>query len=167
MKRILILLALAVLSCKNEKKTTEVTVAPETVEKELAYASFGDEISDEGVLSTSELMVKFDAMKEGDTIQVKTSGTIVDVCSKKGCWMKLDMGNDKTVRVTFKDYGFFVPLNASGEAIINGQAYVTETSVDELKHYAEDAGKSQEEIDAITEPEFSYAFIADGVLLKE
>jgi hypothetical protein len=44
---------------------------------------------------------------------------------------------------------------------------VSETSVEELRHYAEDAGKSQEEIEAITEPKKTYSFVADGVLLKE
>ena len=40
------------------------------------------------------------------------------------------------------------------------------TSVEELKHYAEDAGETQEVIDAITEPEISLAFEAKGVIIK-
>ena len=39
--------------------------------------------------------------------------------------------------------------------------------MDMLKHYAEDEGKSQEEIDAISEPEFAYTFEAIGVIIKE
>ena len=35
-----------------------------------------------------------------------------------------------------------------------------------LKHYAEDAGKSQKEIDKITKPEYKISFIADGVIIK-
>ena len=81
--------------------------------------------------------------------------------------MKLDLGNDQEIRVTFKDYGFFMPLNAEGDVIINGKAFITETSVEDLRHYAEDAGKSKEEIDAITETERTFAFEADGVLLKQ
>jgi hypothetical protein len=135
--------------------------------KEIAYASFGDDITDAGAISAEEMMMKYKSLVVGDTLQVKTVGKISEVCSVKGCWMKLDMGNNDIVRVTFKDYGFFMPLNAEGEVIINGKAYVSETSVDELKHYAEDAGKTQEEIDAITAPEMTYAFEADGVLLKE
>ena len=81
--------------------------------------------------------------------------------------MTLDAGGDKTVMVKFKDYGFFMPLNAEGDVIINGKAYVAETSVDELRHYAEDAGKSKEKIEAITEPKLEYHFEADGVLLQQ
>ena len=47
------------------------------------------------------------------------------------------------------------------------KAFVTEISVNELKHYAEDAGKSEEEIAEITEAEKTFAFEADGVLLKQ
>ena len=72
------------------------------------------------------------------------------------------------MRVTFKDYGFFVPLNAdNSEAIVNGYAFIDVVSVKELKHYAKDGGKSQAEIDKITKPEVTYAFRATGVLIKK
>ena len=81
--------------------------------------------------------------------------------------MKLDLGNEQEVMVRFKDYDFFVPLDAIGEVVINGKAYVSETSVDELKHYAEDAGKSSEEIAMIIKAEKTFSFEANGVLLKQ
>jgi hypothetical protein len=95
-------------------------------------------------------------------------GKIIEVCSKKGCWMTMNLSDDKNMRVTFKDYEFFVPLDAGGkQTIIQGTATMDTTTVDMLKHYAEDAGDSQEEIDAITEPEYNYAFEATGVLVME
>ena len=82
--------------------------------------------------------------------------------------MTADLGDGNEVRVTFKDYGFFMPKNISGEeVIVNGQAFVKEMPVEELRHYAEDAGKTKEEIEAITEPKRTYALVADGVLLVE
>lgn len=102
-----------------------------------------------------------------DTIQVTMRGMVSDVCSKKGCWMTLPLSNGEELMVRFKDYGFFVPTDASGEAIVNGLAYVSETSLADLRHYAEDAGASSAEIEAITEPKITYSFMADGVLLAE
>ncbi len=68
----------------------------------------------------------------------------------------------------FKDYGFFVPKNAQDkEVIVNGKAFVSEVSVEKLRHYAEDAGKSKDEIAKITKPELQYNFEADGVFVKE
>jgi len=70
--------------------------------------------------------------------------------------------------VKFKDYGFFVPKDIDGEeVIINGKAFVNEVSVEEQRHYAKDAGQSEEEIAAITKPKKTYSFEADGVLLKQ
>ena len=105
-------------------------------------------------------------MKAGDTIDSKMTAKIIDVCEKKGCWMTLDIGQEKEVMVKFKDYGFFMPLDAKGEVVVNGKAFVTETPVDELRHYAEDAGKSAEEIAAITAPKVELKFVADGVILN-
>ena len=62
-------------------------------------------------------------------------------------------------------YGFFIPLNAEGSVIVSGKAFISETSVDDLKHYAEDSGDTEEIIEAITIPEKTYSFEADGVLL--
>lgn len=159
----LLLLISLVFSCKNEKSSETTTTETENI----AYASFGDEIKADNALTIQQMAEKYKILKVGDTIQAKVSASINEVCSKKGCWMKLDLGNDQEIRVTFKDYGFFMPLNAEGDVIINGKAFITETSVEDLRHYAEDAGKSKEEIDAITETERTFAFEADGVLLKQ
>jgi len=155
-----------IFACNNSEKQTTTTEA-ETTEKELAYASFGDKISAEDVLSKEDIIATYDNLKVGDTINTKMAGTIKEVCSKKGCWMTLDLNGEDEVMVKFKDYGFFMPLNAKGDVIVNGKAFVSETTVEELRHYAEDAGKSEEEIASITTPERTLSFVADGVLLQQ
>ncbi len=132
------------------------------------YASFGSKIAAEKALSKEQMLSKYKTMKKGDTLAVKFKSTITDVCKKKGCWMKMDLAGDKESFVRFKDYGFFVPLNADdSEAIVSGRAYLDVISVDELKHYAKDGGESQEAIDKITAPKVTYAFQADGVLIQQ
>lgn len=125
---------------------------------------YGDTITEEGAVDVSGLM----AMMNGqDTIDVKLSGIVNSSCQKKGCWMKMDMGNGQELRVSFRDYSFFVPKNLNGEmAVIEGKAYVDTIDVAFLKHLAEDAGKSEEEIAKITEPEVSLNFTANGVIIK-
>ena len=146
---------------KKEKVNQEISSIP--------YDSFGDLISDADFISSKEAIDRYKKLTSTDTISLKFSSNIIDVCSKKGCWMTL-LGNteDKNIMVRFKDYGFFVPLDASGkEVIVEGKAYVNKVSVADLKHYAEDAGKSEEEIAKITEPKIEYAFEANGVLIKK
>lgn len=161
MKKIIFTLSIAILSfnCQNQSKAEQ----PKD-----EYASFGKKISKDSVISKEELFAKYAALNKGDTIDVKFASRIDDVCQKKGCWMNVDLVNDDKVFVKFKDYGFFMPLNSkNGQTIVNGKAFLSVESVEELKHYAKDAGKSQASIDSIKSPKTSYGFIADGVLIKQ
>ena len=107
-------------------------------------------------------------MKEDDTLNVKFKSKINGVCQKKGCWMTMDLGEEKEAFVKFKDYAFFVPMNAENQdAVISGKAFVSVETVADQKHYAKDAGKSQAAIDSITEPKITYSFMADGVLIRK
>lgn len=163
MKNYLTIIATAFLFVACTGKQKEVTTTPEVV-----YSKFGKEITPKKAISKAEMLEMYKTMKEGDTVKVKFQSEILEVCQKKGCWMTMDLDEENEAFVQFADYGFFVPKNASNHnGIVEGKAFVSITSVDDLKHYAKDAGKSQEEIDAITEPEFSYSFMADGVLLDE
>lgn len=151
-------------SCDNKPKSVDASIIDDTTVA-ISYDSYGEKINDSDVLTSDAMMAHYKNLKLGDTISSKLKGKIVEVCPKTGCWMTLDVKGDKTVLVRFKDYGFFMPLDAKGEAIVDGKAFVTETSVEELRHYAEDAGKSAEEIAAITMPKMQYRFEAEGVLL--
>ncbi len=96
----------------------------------------------------------------------KVKGTVISVCEKKGCWMKLATTEGDGIMIRFKDYKFFMPLNIVGrDVVLQGEAKKTVTSVEMLKHYAEDAGKSKEEIEKITAPKTEIEFIATGVLV--
>lgn len=163
MKKIMLLavIALAFISCKNNGQDTK--------EEKVSYAKFGDSITPEGAITGAELLEKYKTLKDStDTLNVKVISKIKEVCQEKGCWMNLELSGKEVAFVKFKDYGFFVPKNASGsEVIANGKAFVNIISVDELKHYAKDEGKSQASIDSITKPEITYSFLADGVLIKK
>ena len=173
MKRIFLLLVLAtfVFSCKNENKQTEenLDIAQDiSKEQDISYSSFGKEINDADALSAKRMATHFESMTMGDSIDTKMIAKVDEVCQAKGCWMKVDLENGEQVMVKFKDYGFFMPKDIAGkEVVLNGKAFVNEVPVDEQRHYAEDAGKSAEEIAKITEPKKTFSFVADGVLLKE
>ena len=126
---------------------------------------YGNKISEADVVIYED--VKQKAFDEG-SIQTQISGTILETCPKKGCWMSMATESD-TVFVRFRDYGFFVPTEgAEGKtAFIEGDLFVDTISVRMLQHYAKDAGKSKEEIAKITEPELGLSFTADGVIIKK
>lgn len=125
--------------------------------------TFGEAVTADHATAVAELPV---LMADKQMADVKIEGKVLDVCPKKGCWLSLEMPDKSVVFVKFKDYGFFVPLEMIGKTVVlEGQAKKIETSVAELKHYAEDAKKSKEEIDAITEPKKEIRLTAKGVLV--
>lgn len=97
---------------------------------------------------------------------VYVTGQVKEVCQKKGCWFVLTDG-DREIRVKFKDYAFFVPMNANGHmAVVEGWGNVNVLDVEWARHLAEEAGKSQAEIDAITEPVPTYEIEATSVYIS-
>jgi uncharacterized protein YcfL len=156
--------AVATTEVKEEKKA----VVTEAKDVKVAYASFGDKILADKALTKEQMLQKYKALKPGDTVAVKFKSKIKDVCQKKGCWMAMELPDGKESFVKFKDYAYFVPLNATNqEAIISGKAFVSETSVAQQKHYAKDGGESDEAIAKITQPKVEYKFMADGVLISK
>jgi len=163
MKKIVFAISTSVLlfSCNEENKTEEKSEINITE----SYDVFGDTISPEGAIDISQLVEK---MQGNDSLLLKVEGVIYDVCQKKGCWMNIEIDEENDLFVKFRDYEFFVPKDAAGrKAIVEGYAYRETKSVDELRHYAEDAGEPDSVIMAITEPEVGYTFMANGVLIKK
>lgn len=136
--------------------------ASEAVSANATY--YGEKITADSVVLIDELAP---LMGDQTEIAVKLKGPVEKICQKKGCWMDLRKEDGSTMRVTFKDYGFFMPKDGAGKtAIVRGIAKIEETSVADLQEYARDAGKSEAEVSAITTPEKELVFEADGVILQ-
>lgn len=162
----LVLAAVAMLfACKPSTATTnQETDATATAQD---TNSFGAGVTNRDQAITFADMIN--QLNTQDSVNVIVKAKVSEVCQAKGCWMNLVDNAGQTEEelfVKFKDYAFFVPKDIAGqEVLVEGVAFKEETSVEELKHYAEDAGKSAEEIAAITEPVSEKKFMATGVVL--
>ena len=136
-------------------------------EKEKLGKSYGPVAVDiNKAISVADMLKDFDG-KNGE-VEYTIEADISEVCSKAGCWINIDKGNGDTFMVRFKDHFTIPPKTEVGTgAYLHGVAFMDTISVADLQHFAEDAGKSKEEIAAITEPEFEINFIADGITLKK
>lgn len=124
---------------------------------------FGQWVNEQGAVELPEM---HRILVENGAFEGKVKGEVVEVCTNKGCWMTLSLPDGKLMRVTFKDYGFFVPTDFHGSQILmEGLAQYDITDVSTLRHFAEDAGKSKAEIEAIVEEEEQITFEAVGVVL--
>lgn len=126
------------------------------------YDAFGAPIELDGAVTVAEVLAAPENFAGRD---IRFVGPIQSVCQVKGCWMRV--GTDPNVFVKFKDYAFFVPLDATGrEVVLEGQVAVKEIPVAEARHYLEDAGKHDEAM-KITKPVREVTFMASGVALKK
>ena len=147
-KSLLLLLLFAPLVCMSQ-----------VVSEENRLNDYGEKVSSKSLADLSQI-------DEGSLIKVQ--GTVLSSCPKKGCWMQVKVESD-TIQVMFKDYGFFVPKQGleNKTAIIEGFAKQDTISVEKLRHFAEDAGKSKTEINKIIAPKFKISFVANGVIIKQ
>lgn len=127
---------------------------------------YGAKVKAKGAIPLVEVVSQLE--KESSMPEAKISAKIVDVCPNKGCWLKLELPDGKQATVKMKDYGFFVPLAAKGKTVvIEGQASIKTVSVNELRHFAEDAKKSKAEIEAITQPKTEVNILAKGIVVVD
>jgi Domain of unknown function (DUF4920) len=123
---------------------------------------FGAKTTADGAIPVSELPAKLNG---AEPAAVKVTGKVKEVCKAEGCWLKMETA-DGSMMIKMKDHSFFVPVLMNGKTIVvDGIATLKETSVEMQRHYAEDAGKSKEEIAAIKEPRKEITMQAKGILV--
>lgn len=101
---------------------------------------------------------------DGKTVRVK--GDVAAVCKKKGCWFVIKTDEDKarTVRISMKDYGFFVPKDCDGKnAEVEGVIQKKVIKEEVRKHLAEDGGEDPSKVvgDAV-----EVQLVATGVAIE-
>ena len=159
------LVAFSLFSCQSANNSTENSQdAQET--SATTYYNFGDStFTVEDAFSAAELVSNFATSGEYPA-WATVAGPITQVCTTKGCWMSTAIDSSNNLFVDY-DYEFLLPTNSQGQnMVMYGYIYWDTTTVAQLRHYAEDRGASQEEIEAITEPVAEYMFKAKGVKIE-
>ena len=124
--------------------------------------TFGEKTTADGAIAVNELAGK---LQSSAAMEIKVTGKVKEVCKSEGCWLRMETENG-SILIKMKDHAFLVPLSMNGKTIVaDGTATLKETSVEMLKHYAEDAGKSKEEIAAIKEAKKERTMEAKGILV--
>lgn len=141
-----------------------IAAAQETHDKEKVQAAKGVVY---GKVSTEKTPVSPDELKDklvDNKFEGQVKGKVVEVCKAEGCWIRVQKADGSSMMVRAKDHAFLMPENIVGKTVlIEGSATVKEITEDMRKHYAEDAGKSKEEIASIKGSEKDIQFAAKGV----
>lgn len=97
---------------------------------------------------------------------VVVEGVVSTVCQNKGCWMEIAPESGKPgMRVTFLDYGFFVPKNSKGYmAILEGKVEIKKLPKDHVDHLEDEGASIERQPDGSA---IETSFIAAGVELHK
>ena len=143
MKRLSLVTAIASLllslagSAIADEETTVIRLS-EPVESTADYETFG------AALDESLENVSLATLAEGGESYlgepVLVTARVSQVCQKKGCFFIAQEGGTM-LRVSFKDYGFFVPTDISGRRVtMVGELVEREISEEQAEHMSEDLG---------------------------
>ena len=111
----------------------------EPVEATDAYETFGAPLPAADTVMSLAAVIE-DAERHADTdVQITTK--VRQVCQKKGCFFVAQDG-PHVARVSFKDYGFFVPTDIAGRMVtLHGVLKRRELTEAQAGHFSEDAGR--------------------------
>lgn len=138
-----------------------------------------DQVDPDGVvrrgkpLSPGEPIAVDEAWARADALdgqRVMITGLVDRVCRKKGCWMAITAEDgDRPIRVTFEDYGFFVPRESPGMvAVVEGELALRTLDVETAQHYENDRVEgTDEKPKTITEPKRELAIVASALELRQ
>lgn len=145
-----------------------LAVAANAQDKEKVQASKGVVY---GEVSAEDKAIAVDDIKSklvNDKYEGQVKAKVVEVCKAEGCWIKVAKKDGSAMMVRAKDHKFLMPENIVGKTVlIEGNATVKETTEEMRRHYAEDAGKSKEEIAKIKGSEKDVQFAAKGVKVMD
>lgn len=137
--RLLLCLALApaALAAAGDEGAVRLS-EPVTVTED--YEEFGAPVvSAESAMPLDELV---GAGEEYLGREITLATRIARVCRKKGCFFIARDGN-AVARITFKDYGFFIPTDSAGkEVLLNGTFERRDITEAQAKHYRKDLGEA-------------------------
>jgi len=140
----------------------EVISLSDPVEETAEYEVYGSAFD-----AYDEVIRLNEVLQNSDTYEgreVVITGTIKQLCQKKGCFFMLSDGKSRA-RITFKDYSFFIPTNSAGKAVtLIGRFSVNELSEEQAKHYAEDAGENPEKVEGLQR---EYSLVATSVKIMK
>ncbi len=133
----------------------------EPVEVTATHEVFGSSLPEGGTpLSLGELMSDNDKYLDQEVL-VETR--IAKVCQKKGCFFVAHEGAS-TARVTFKDYGFFIPTDSGGkDVVLLGTFSRKSISKEEAAHYSADLGEKA----AAVPEKFEYSIVASAISIPK
>lgn len=162
MKNLFISLFLLMISFSVLAQEAEVVRLSEPVQVTETHEIFGAQVGEWNQARSLAAIIESEEDVSGKEVTLETQ--VAKVCQKKGCFFVANQ-DGYSARITFKDYGFFIPTDSQGKTVkLVGTFNVKELSEEQAKHYAEDAGEDPE---AIKGPQKEYSIVATSIMVPK
>jgi hypothetical protein len=141
--------------------SAEVVRLSEPVAEDSANETFGV-ILDESLPTLSMKDLAIDSSSHlAKSFQVQAR--IAKVCQKKGCFF-IAQQEQHILRVSFRDYGFFIPTDSSGKTVtLAGELIQKEISPEQAAHFKADLKSDTE----LVKPGVVYEIVADSIRIPK
>lgn len=154
-------------SCDSHKDEIqhENTSITEESSKETKYIAlfFGEKFDTSGAVLPKEFKNTFSYK---DSTEIKVKAYVNKTCKKNGSWMVLNLEDGDEMRVSFKDYGFFVPKNADNYlAIVKGHIHLDSLAHKKMRQGSLESEPNQKNTDSTKQDKVKLGFEASGVML--
>jgi hypothetical protein len=152
-------IALSICVLLGQFAAAEVTRLSEPVEVTDDAEVFGAPLNADAKLVTLEALLDNPADHVDTAVRVESR--ISQVCQKEGCFMIASSGTH-AVRISFKDYAFFVPTDTSGKTVtVTGTLIERTLTEKQAAHFREDAGSDKIQAGKV------YEIVADAVSIPK
>jgi hypothetical protein len=139
----------------------------DTIKHEEKYEVKGKELAD-GMLYGEDIDAAIPVLKIADIYasldlyqnkMVVVEGYVTEVCQSMGCWTMISDGTNEIRAMTL--HKFFLPKDMKNvKAVVQGEFEVKEITEEQAKHFAEESGKTS---DNIKGPQKLYRVKAAGI----
>jgi len=135
-------------ACQTEDQVPTSEDAAEVEVTNAGSKTYGEAVDAQMAVAVRTVV---DSAQTYDGADVTVQGRISEVCAKKGCWLSMDAGTARPVRVlvprTADGYGFTVPTDASGEAIVSGTLSIKTLDTATRDHYESDGAARPDSVE--------------------
>ncbi|MEO6601657.1 MAG: DUF4920 domain-containing protein [Polyangiaceae bacterium] len=144
-----VLLLACAASCQSRTAEPAGSAAPSAAPPVAALSAqapraqaFGVPIGPGPTLSLADVLARPERFRDQ---AITVAGHVRSACTRRGCWMEVAESADPQLsgcRVTFKDYGFFVPTDSAGStAKVHGTLGVNTLPPERVAHLESEGGQ--------------------------
>ena len=135
-------------ACQSEDQAPATDQGADADVAPVASETYGEAVDPKQAVAVRTIV---DSAQTYNGAEVTVHGQIAQVCAKKGCWLSMDAGTARPVRVmvprTDDGYGFTVPTDASGEAVVRGTLSIQLLDTATRDHYESDGAARPDSVE--------------------